>query len=276
MATLETSQRAEAGQPSAGSHLDRVPNAVWTALIAACSLALLEYAVRGGFVSSMILAAPSDVFNALIDGFSRGIYPRELGSTLGSAGMGFLLAFVVSFTIAGLLASSSRAEAIFYPFVVAFQSLPKVAIAPLVVIWLGFNDVSKVVIVMIICFFPMLVNNLQGLKVRDRTQHELFKALGASKIQYFLYLRTPSALPFVFAGLRISTVFALIGAIVAEFVGSRHGIGKVLLYEKSAFNVPGVFAVLVLLMIVGICLHLVTAFLERRLMFWAREIDVRI
>lgn len=263
----------ERGVRSGTIALGRIPNAGWTALIAASLLALMEFAVRGGFVSNMILAAPSDILNALIDGFARGIYPKELGSTLGSAAIGFLLAFIVSFTVAGLLASSARAEAIFYPFIVAFQSMPKVAIAPLVVIWLGFNDVSKVAIVMIICFFPMLVNNLQGLKVRDRTQHELFKALGASKIQYFLYLRTPSALPFVFAGLRISTVFALIGAIVAEFVGSRNGIGTVLLYEKSAFNVPGVFAVLVLLMVVGIGLHLLTAFLERRLMFWAKEID---
>lgn len=253
-----------------------VPDAVWTLLIAVIGLVLLEVAVREKWVSDLILPAPSSVCVALYDGFARGLYPRELASTVWSAFMGFIMAFVVSFLAAGLLASSRKLESIVYPFIVGFQSLPKVAVAPLVVIWLGFNDVSKVVIVGVICFFPMLVNNLQGLKIRDRIHFELFKSLGASRLQYFVYLRTPAALPFVFAGLRIGTVFALLGAIVAEFVGSRNGIGKVLLYEKSAFNIPGVFAVLVLLMAVGIILHFSMTWLERRLMFWAREIDTAV
>lgn len=256
------------------SLLASVPDPVWSALIAVALISILEVSARYQWVSNYILPAPSAVWNALVDGFSRGIYVTELASTLASAAAGFLLAFTMSILIAGLLASSHKVEKIVYPFIVSFQTLPKVSIAPLIIIWIGFGNTSKVVIVAIICFFPMLVNNLQGMKIRDRNHYELFKGLSASKMQTFVHLRMPAALPFIFAGLRISTIFALIGAIVAEFVGSQSGIGRLLLFEKSAFNIPGVFAILVLLMIVGISIHLAMSWLERRLMFWARDLNV--
>lgn len=251
--------------------LAQVPDAVWTILIAAILIGGLEISARNEWVSTFILPAPSAVVGALIDGFRRGVYLTELSSTLSSAAAGFGLSFILSMTVAGCLASISKLERIVYPFIVAFQTLPKVSIAPLIIIWIGFGETSKIVIVAITCFFPMLVNNLQGFKIRDRNHQELFKSLGAGRLQTFRHLRLPSALPFIFAGLKISTIFALIGAIVAEFVGSQNGIGRLLLYEKSAFNIPGVFAVLVLLMIVGVIIHLCMAWLERRLMFWASE-----
>lgn len=257
-----------------GAALERVPDVVWTLLIAIGAVTLLEMSARNQWISPFLVPSPSSVWNALVDGFSRGLYQPEIASTLISALTGFLLAFAISIAIAGILVSSEKLESIFYPFIVAFQSLPKVAIAPLIIIWIGFGDTSKVVIVAIICFFPMLVNNLQGLKIRDRHHFELFKSLGANHLQTFRYLRAPAALPFIFAGLKISTVFALIGAIVAEFLGSQSGIGRLLLFEKSVFNIPGVFAVLVILMIMGILINVTMGWLERRLMFWAKNINI--
>lgn len=132
---------------------------------------------------------------------------------------------------------------------------------------------GKITTAAIGCFFPILVNALQGLRVRDREQVELFQSLGASRYQLFRYVRGPNAIPFIMAGFHIGILFALVGAIVADFVGSQPGLGSRLLIDKETFNVPGVFAVLVILMAFGILLHVVLRLVERRVAFWAEDVS---
>jgi NitT/TauT family transport system permease protein len=220
----------------------------------------------------LILPRPSDVWIALVDGWRSGLYIDHIVSTLGATLGGFCIASVVAIGLAGLFTGVPRLERIFLPFIVAFQTLPKIAIAPIIVLWLGFGTPSKVVIVAAVCFFPILVNTLQGLRLRDWERLELFQSLGASRWQLFRHLRVPDALSYIFAGFNIGLVFALIGAVIAEFLGSGSGLGVLLIQQQVAFNVPGMFAVLILLMIAGMVLHAVVRLVERKLLYWVADL----
>lgn len=236
-------------------------------------LVLGEVVSRAGLVSHLILPAPSAVANALWAGIESGIYWEHLLSTLTGLAGGFVIAVAAGGVLGGLLASFPRLERVLFPFVIAFQSLPKIAIAPLVVLWVGFGASSKVVLVAIVCFFPVLINTLQGLRLRDRDRMELAIALGANKWQIFRYIRLPGSMPYVFAGLHVAVILALLAAIVAEFVGSRSGLGVLLEQQRAAFNTPGVFAILLILMALGLVINQTMKALEKRVTFWSRETD---
>jgi len=250
---------------------DRIVDVAWSLAILAGILILGEISAANEWVSRVILPRPTDVAQELYRGFAEDIYPRHIISTLTAVVSGFLLAAVFAILLAGVLTGIPRLERIFMPFIIAFQTLPKIAVAPLVIIWLGFGQSGKILIVAVVVFFPVLINALAGLRIRDRSWYELFESLGASKMQSFIHLRVPASMPYVFAGLRIGIVFALIGSVVAEFVGSREGLGYILLQQRAAFNVAGVFAILLLLMIVGTVLNFILAAVERKVTFWAKE-----
>jgi NitT/TauT family transport system permease protein len=235
---------------------------------------LAEVSARLKWVSPMILPRPSDVAKVLYQGLGDGFFLMNVLSSLGSLVSGFVVAFMAAIVLAGLISSSRFAERVLSPYIVAFQSLPKVAIAPLVVLWLGFGELSKVTIVAIVCFFPIMVNTVQGLKVRDRDHDELLRSLGASRWQHFRLMRLPHAIPYIFAGVHIGAIFALIGVVVAEFVGTNAGIGFALLQAKAQFDVPGVYACLVVLMLMGLALSAATSFVERRVARWMGEAAV--
>jgi NitT/TauT family transport system permease protein len=243
-------------------------------VLAAAILGLAELAAINEWVSRLILPRPSQVAVSLWNGLESGIYWSHLLSTVRATVGGFLLAAVTAVAIAGLLTSIPRAERILLPFIIAFQTVPKIAIAPLVILWLGFDDVGKTIIVTIVCFFPILVNALQGLRMRDRSQLELFQSLGASRWQLFRFVRIPNSLPYLFAGFHVAILFALIGAIVAEFVGSRAGLGFLMLQSRAQFDVPGFFAILIILMVIGTVLHRSMLLLERRIAFWSTDVTV--
>lgn len=245
----------------------------FSVVLALLLLGIAELASRGGWVSDLVLPAPSGVVTALADGFSSGLFWPHIGSTVLASLAGFSIATAVALAIAGVLASVPALERTLLPFIISFQTLPKIAIAPLVILWLGFGSLGKVAVVVVVCFFPILVNSLQGLKIRDRDRYELVKSLGASRWLVFRYLRLPSATPYIFAGLHIGIIFSLIGAVTAEFVGSRAGLGYVLLQNKAAFNVPGVFSVLCLLMVVGLLMDGVMRLVERRFSHWADDVS---
>lgn len=250
----------------------RAPTAVWSASLAVLLIALAELASRQGWVSPLVLPAPTSVLQALIDGFSSGVYWRHLASTLFATLGGLAIAFVIALFVAGVLVTFPWLDRVVTPFIIAFQSLPKIAVAPLIVLWLGFDNLAKVTIVAVVSFFPLLINALQGFRIRDRDHLDLMKSLGATRWQMFRYLRAKSAAPYIAAGLHIAAIFALIGAVVAEFVGTRAGLGYLLLTQKAAFNVPSVMAILILLMFMGITLYAVTRAAEHRFAAWATEL----
>lgn len=259
-----------AAQPSKRRRL-RPHDLVWTALIGVAALALAEVSADRGWVSDLIVPSPSSVWDNLRSGVEQGLYWSPIVSTMTATLLGFGVALLSAIVIAGVLVTFPPLERIFMPYIVAFQTMPKIALAPIILLALGFGDTSKITIVAIVAFFPILVNSLQGLRLRSRDQAELMQSLGASKWQTFRIVRIPNSLPYIFAGIHIGLIFALLGAIVAEFVGASSGLGVLMLQQKAQFNIPGLWAVMAILMIIGAFLQQITAFAERRVAVWSGE-----
>jgi NitT/TauT family transport system permease protein len=222
-------------------------------------------------VSEFVLPAPSAIGIALYQGFASGLFMYNLWYTLTAILLGYLLSAVVAFLLGTAISQIRILEATIYPYVVALQTMPKIAIAPLIVMWVGFGIESKIVIAALVPFFPMLVNNIVGLKAASPEKIDLMRALCASRTKIFFMVQLPEALPYIFAGLNIGIVLAVLGAIVGEFVGSRAGLGHLIIQMNYNMDIPGVFAVLIILAVLGITLNFIVVALRRRLIFWHKE-----
>jgi NitT/TauT family transport system permease protein len=233
-------------------------------------IAVWETIIRGLDVPSYLVPAPSAVAGAFWRGFTEAHYLTHAAITGFQAVSGFIAGSLLGLAIGTLVVVFPIAERIVYPYVVALQTVPKVAVAPLIIVWFGFGMESKIVIVALVSLFPVLVNVIAGLKAVDQDRLDLMSALGASRWQILRYLRLPNALPFVFAGLNTAIVFSVIGAIVGEFVGANKGIGFLILQANFALDIAAAFALFVVLSIMGVALHAALQWLQRRVVFWAQ------
>ena len=222
-------------------------------------------------VPSYIVPKPYEVASAFYHGVFKGNYLYHAGVTLSEALSGFFIASSLGLVLGTLIAQSRLVEKTLYPYLITIQTTPKIAVAPLLIIWFGFGMTSKVVIASTVAFFPVLVNVIAGLRSIDREKIELMRSLNASKWQMFRMARLPSALPIIFAGLNVAIVFSILGAIVGEFVGSKAGLGNVILQANVNMDTSSIFAVLVCLAIIGISMHGLMGFLQRRLVFWGNS-----
>jgi len=218
-----------------------------------------------------VVPALSDVIQALFDPAAFPRYVSNAGTTLGEVLAGLAIGVAIGLVGAILLAQFPTAYAIAFPYIVAIESIPKVAIAPLFVIWFGFGMPSKIVVVVLLAFFPVLVNTIHGIRGVDRDQIELFEANGASRGQIRRKLLIPAALPSIFSGLELAVANAMIGAIVAEFVGAQHGLGVLILQAQGAMQTAAVFALLIILSALGITLNALVRLARRRVIFWQQD-----
>jgi NitT/TauT family transport system permease protein len=245
------------------------PQILLIPLVFVLFVALWEWVVRAWNVPNFLVPAPSTVAGALARGVRTGLYLTNFWITLFEALVGFVIAAVAGIVLGAIIAQFRLVERTFYPYLVALQTLPKIAIAPLIIVWFGFGISSKVIIAGTVAFFPVLVNVIVGLKTVDAAKLDLMRSLRASRWQTFRLVTFPNALPFVFAGLDIAIVFSVLGAIVGEFVGSQKGLGNLILQFNFSLDVAGVFAVLILLSVMGVALHLVMQAVQRHVIFWA-------
>jgi NitT/TauT family transport system permease protein len=243
-------------------------NVALTILLFCSSIFAWELIVRAFEIPTFIFPAPSKVAVALWRGFASGLYQKHLYHTLLETVLGFLLGSALGFFLGTVVALNRYVEYFFYPYIVMFQSLPKVALAPLIVVWFGLGLKSQVINAALVAFFPLLVNTMVGLKSADEDRMNLMRSLAASENQIFWMLRLPNALPFVMAGLDVAMIFALIGAIVAEFVGARAGLGMLIQSMNFNMDVSGQFSVLLILSIVGLLLNRCILLMRRRILFW--------
>jgi len=220
-------------------------------------------------VPKIVLPRPSAVAVAMWDGFASGLFWRHIFVTLWEIVAGFGIGAVVGVALGVLIGLSPFMERLIYPYVVAFQTLPKVAVAPIMVIWFGYGLSSKIIITATIAFFPLLANTIVGLRSAPREQIDMLRACTATDWQIFRMARLPQALPYIFVGLDVAAVLSVIGAIVGEFVGAKAGLGYLILQMNFNFNMAGVFAVLILLSLIGVGMHLLVVTIQRRLLFWS-------
>jgi NitT/TauT family transport system permease protein len=200
----------------------------------------------------------------------------QLLQTLYVVVVGFLIAAVMGVLIGPLLIIHPLVERSVYPFVVAFQAMPKIAMAPLILVWFGYGHTSKFLITALVAFFPVVVNVIAGLKAGDERQLILMRALRASWWTRMVRVRIPNALPYIFAGLDIAAVFAVIGAVVAEFLGSPNGLGSLVIIRQTSVDTPGLFSVLFFLAVMGSGLHFLINAVARKFTFWSQSADSRI
>ena len=239
-------------------------------------IGLWELIVRGFGVPKIIFPAPSLIFESMVEGFASGRYVEHSLITFWEIIAGFAIGSVGGLVLGILIGQSLFLEKILYPYVVAFQTLPKVAIAPIIVIWFGFGLTSKIIITATIAFFPLLANTIVGLRSAPLDQIELMVAFTATRWQTFRMVRLPQALPFIFVGLDVAAVLSVIGAIVGEFVGSEAGLGYLILQMNFNFDMPGVFAVLIILSLMGIGLHLLVVWVQGHVVFWVDKAGNRV
>ncbi|WP_206079887.1 ABC transporter permease [Propioniciclava coleopterorum] len=235
---------------------------------------LWELIVRVFGVPAFILPPPSAILEALIMQLQQPIFWRHLAVTTQETLIGFLIGVAVALVLGTAISQLRLLEKTIMPFVVAFQTIPKVALAPLFVVWFGFGMTSKIVMAAVISFFPMLVNVIEGLRSADPAQVEMLRSFGAKRGQIFRMVRVPNAMPFFMAGLDIGIVFAILGAVVGEFIGAQEGLGYLLLQTNYNFDIAGMFAVLIVLSAMGIIAHALLSFVRRKLAFWGPQEQV--
>jgi NitT/TauT family transport system permease protein len=248
-------------KPSARNFLLRL-------LLIVVFLMVWEGIVRLFAIPLFILPAPSGIFFALWNGITSSLYLDHVWVTLAETLLGFALGSVLAFALGIAVALSRRVEYFLYPFIVMFQAMPKVALAPLIIIWCGLGLTSKVVSAALVAFFPLMVNTIVGLRSADEDRINLMRSLAATRGQIFWMLQLPNAMPYIFAGLEIAMIFALIGAIVAEFVGAQSGLGMLMQSMNFTMDVAGQFSVLLILSVLGLLLNTLVNEVRRRVLFW--------
>jgi len=229
-------------------------------------LVLWDLTIRLFRIPPYLIPSPLAVVKQLVIDYPMLL--RETLPTLYATLGGFALSAVIGVPIAMWIAYSRLVESFVYPLLVFSQSIPKVAIAPLFVVWFGFGILPKVIAAFLLGFFPVIVSTVAGFKSVEGDVIDLARSMGASPLAIFLKFRLPHALPSIFSGLKVSVTLAVVGAVVGEFVGSNSGIGYVLQKANGNFDLPLMFAALTLLSMVGVLLFLAIELVERWLMPW--------
>ncbi|GAB4562916.1 MAG: ABC transporter permease [Anaerolineae bacterium] len=250
----------------ARSHLE-----IWLVpLVLAGMIGLWELIVRLGDYPPFILPAPGRVWAKFLIVASDGTLWHHMQFTLLEIAAGLALGLSTATVIGYGLAKSTFLERLLSPYIVASQSIPVVAIAPLLLIWFGFGLLPKVLICALTIFFPMLVNTIVGIRSVEPDLIALMRSLRASRWQMFKYLEVPAALPVLFGGLKVAVTLAVIGAVVGEFVGSDRGLGFLLNLARGILDTPLLFVALFTLVFIALSLYLLVSWLEAWLLRWQR------
>jgi NitT/TauT family transport system permease protein len=227
---------------------------------------MLVWELVASTMSELVLPAPSVVLTVLWDGLVSGYFLPHIYRTASEVVLGLLIG-----TLFGLLAGILMGEIEFLrrlllPYVIASQAVPKLALAPLFILWFGFGMTSKVVITALICFFPLMENTITSIQQTDSNKKELFRVLNATRWQTLIHLKLPAGLPGILAGFRVAVILAVVGAVVGEFIGGSEGLGAMIIASQGMMDTPLMFAVLILLTALGMVLYEAVRLLERWLL----------
>ena len=250
-------------------------DALLSTLLGLACLAAWEAAVRVGHTSPLVLPAPSVVAQSLWQGLSSGYLGPHIAHTLTEVVLGLLLGASMGFVGGVLLGESARMRGVLMPYVVISQVVPKLALAPLFIVWFGFGTLPTVVMTALICFFPLLENTATCMQQVDANKLELFRMLRASAWQTLWRLKLPAGLPHIMAGLRVAVVLAWVGAVVGEFIGASRGLGALIIAAQGSMDTPLMFAVLTVITVLGLAFYKMSEWLERRLLSHSSELSTR-
>lgn len=271
MTTKQIDRDDSTSVPAQRTVLQRYRGPIGGLVLLVILVALWYWMVAAGFVHRVILPPPGDVASALIATFTEGFFYEHLWVTLQEVLIGFFVGVILGFSLGALLGTSAFVREMTYPYIVAFQGLPKIVLAPIFITAFGFGMMSKVMMAVAISFFPLLINTMSGLMTVDAESIQLMRSLTASKRDIFWKLSVKHAMPSIFAGVKTSLTLALVGAIVGEFVGARAGLGFLLASYSYQLQVDRVWAITIVLAIVGIILFLFIEWADKKVVFWAKR-----
>lgn len=233
-------------------------------------LILWEVLVRVTETPTFIFPSASQTIERLQEQIWSYLY--EISWTFAAAGIGLVIGSGVGIIGAVLMAQWRVVEKSLFPLAVFLKLVPFIAIAPLLVVWIGYNLWPKIIIAALITFFPVLVNAIAGLRAADPLAVEFFQSVGASKVEIMTRLRWHSSLPYLYAALKLAVNLSLVGAIAGEYYGAEHGIGKVIEETALRLDMRGMFAAILMLAAVGVTLTLITNAIERRALYWHESV----
>jgi len=255
--------------------LDRVPRSVSMLVLFAAFIGVWEVVTRLGIVSPIILPTPGETLADLIfvgrNLIGGGYMLPALWITMKEVAYGFALAITIGFTLGVIVGETTFGEKAVMPYLVAIDTMPKVAFAPLFIAWLGFGIASKVALAAFIATFPIVVGTAAGLHAADENARMLFKTMGASRWQTLWKMKLPMGLPYIFTGLKIGAVGVMAGAITGEFLGGGKGFGELIRVAASQINTPRVFSLILYLSLVGLALFASVVWIQRRFVFWHKD-----
>jgi NitT/TauT family transport system permease protein len=276
MATTSGIPIGEAGVPNPGEPGGFVPprekgkigKYVWPLVTLLVFVATWEVLSKTGVFNDIIVPPASEVFTALIDLLDEDYFWEATWVTVKETLIGFLVGVIFAWVVGTLIGMVRFFRLSLYPLVIAFQITPRIALAPLFLTWFGFGITSKIVLAATICFFPVLIAVVVSLDTVDKDGRSLMRSFGASRWVEYRMLALPSSLPVVFAGIKTAVTLALIGAIVAEFVGASEGMGVLIKTFNFQLQVAEGFAVIIALAVVGLIFYGLTEMIENKLVFW--------
>jgi ABC-type nitrate/sulfonate/bicarbonate transport system permease component len=234
-------------------------------------LVVWEVGVRAGNIPAYILPAPSQVAVSLAANLP--LIAAHTRVTLYEAMVGFVIAVVFSFVTAFVMDSIPIVKKALYPILVISQTVPIITIAPLFVIWFGYGLLPKVIVVSLVCFFPVVVSFMGGLESVDRDMFNLLKSMGASNMQIFRLLKLPGALPSLFSGMKISAAYSIMGAVIGEWLGAKAGLGEFMRRSMHSFAVDKTFAAIIVITVLSLGVFELIRLLEGYFMPWTKFAD---
>lgn len=257
------------------SFIDSIPRWIAMTFVFVVFIGIWQFVTSFGLVSPIILPTPLETFYDMIfvgkNLVTGGYMLTSLWITILEVIYGFALAITIGFTLGVIVGETAFGEKALMPYLVAIDTMPKVAFAPLFVAWLGFGIESKVALAAFIATFPIVVGTAAGLHAADENARMLFKTMGASRMQTLIKMKLPTGLPQIFTGLKIGAVGVMAGAITGEFLGGGKGFGELIRIAASQLNTPRVFSLILYLSLVGLTLYLLVQWTQRRVVFWHKE-----
>lgn len=255
--------------------IDSIPRWIAMTFVFVVFIGTWQLVTGLGLVSPIILPTPWETLQDMIfvgeNLLTGGYMLQALWITIKEVIYGFALAIAIGFSLGVLVGETAFGEKAVMPYLVAIDTMPKVAFAPLFVAWLGFDIDSKVALAAFIATFPIVVGTAAGLHAADENARMLFKTMGASRMQTLIKMKLPKGLPQIFTGLKIGAVGVMAGAITGEFLGGGKGFGELIRIAASQLNTPRVFSLILYLSVVGLMLYLLVQWTQRRVVFWQRE-----
>ena len=251
--------------------LKNIENRIAPIILSIILLSLWEVIVTFGKIEKYILPAPSDVIKVLVSDFN-GMLPH-IGATLYEGFIGFLIAIGLSIVLAIIMDISPIIKKSLYPLLVVSQTIPTIALAPLFIIWFGFGALPKIIVVVIVCFFPIVISIVDGLEGVDRDLINHFKLMGASKLNVFMHLKLPYGMINFFSGMRIAATYSIMGAVIGEWLGGDKGLGVYMTRARSAYALDKMFAAIVVIVIISMLVVFIVTKIEKVCTPWNNKIE---